>query len=375
MGCGSLWGETQAYIDRMTRALRVAVGLVFPVVGAALGCGDGSAPGLTPRPFLMGFSALPPRMDSTIVVPAINFWAQRADAAIIHASPPWTALLNGVSPAAAVDTVQVPLANYFRAKGLALVFTVDATDGLNRAAEAPELVALGRSVTDTAIQRLYREWVFAVADKLRPDYFGLIAETNLIRAAAPDSVYQALVVMANAAVAPIRAAGLPSQLYVSVQVETAWGRLTPGGGSYQGIAQDLTDFPFVQAIGLSSYPYLGGFAVPESLPLTYYSRIVEGTTLPVLVVEGGWPSVTVGSVVSSPALQARYIARQTELLDRAHARSVFQLTFYDLDLTGVPLPPGSILPLFTHLGLADSALNPKPALAEWDRVFARPYQP
>src|SRR5437899_12735851 len=74
MGCGSLWGETQAYIDRMTRALRVAVGLVFPVVGAALGCGDGSAPGLTPRPFLMGFSALPPRMDSTIVVPAINFW-------------------------------------------------------------------------------------------------------------------------------------------------------------------------------------------------------------------------------------------------------------------------------------------------------------
>src|SRR5947199_2739916 len=259
MGCGSLWGETQAYIDRMTRALRVAVGLAFPVVGAALGCGDGPPPCLTPRPFLMGYSARPPRMDSTIVVPAINFWAQRADAAIIHASPPWTALLNGVSPAAAVDTVQVPLANYFRAKGLALVFTVDATDGLNRAAEAPELVALGRSVTDTAIQRVYRAWLLAVADKLRPDYFGLIAETNLIRAAAPDSVYQALWVMANAVAAEVRAAGLPSRLYVSVQVETAWGRPATGGGTYQGIARDLADFPFVDAIGLSSYPYLGGF--------------------------------------------------------------------------------------------------------------------
>src|SRR5207247_8558410 len=162
-----------------------------------------------------------------------DLWGCRADGEIRRASPPWTALLCWVSPAAAVDTVQVPLANYFRAKGLALVFTVDATDGLNRAAEAPELVALGRSVTDTAIQRLYREWVFAVADKLRPDYLGLIAETNLIRAAAPDSVYQALVVMANAAVAPLRAAGLPSQLYVSVQVEAAWGRLTPGGGGDQ----------------------------------------------------------------------------------------------------------------------------------------------
>jgi hypothetical protein len=322
----------------------------------------------------MGFSAIPPRLDNTIVVQAINMWAQRADAAIIHASPPWAALIGGTSPAAAVDTVEVPLANYYRAKGLALVFTVDATDGLNRAAEAPELVALGRSVTDTAIQRLYREWVLAVAQKLRPEYLGLAAETNLIRAVAPDSVYRALVVMANAAVAQVRAAGLPSQLYVSVQVETAWGRLTPGG-PYQGIARDLTDFPFVQAIGLSSYPYLGGFAVPESLPLDYYSRIVQGTTLPVLVVEGGWPSITVGSLVSSPVVQTRYIARQLELLDQARARGVFQLTFYDLDLTGVTLPPGSILPLFTHLGLADSAFHAKPALGVWDSAFARPYIP
>jgi hypothetical protein len=323
----------------------------------------------------MGFSALPPRLDTAIVVPAINYWAQRADAAIIHASPPWAALIGGVSPATAVDTVQVPLANYFRAKGLALVFTVDATDGLNRAAQAPELVALGRSVTDTAIQRLYREWVFAVADKLRPDYLGLVAETNLIRAAAPDSVYQALVVMANAVVAQIRAAALPSRLFVSVQVETAWGRLTPGGGPYQGIAPDLADFPFVDAIGLSSYPYLGGFALPEDLPLDHYSRIVQGTTLPVLVVEGGWPSVSVGSVVSAPAVQARYIARQVELLGQASARGLFQLTFYDLDTTGMALPPGSILPLFTHLGLADSAMHAKPALTSWDVVFARPYRP
>src|SRR5437773_9688156 len=66
MGCGSLWGETQAYIDRMTRALRVAVGLVFPVVGAALGCGDGSAPGPTPRPLLQGAEPSPqPRAAPT----------------------------------------------------------------------------------------------------------------------------------------------------------------------------------------------------------------------------------------------------------------------------------------------------------------------
>ena len=46
-------------------------------------------------------------------------------------------MLGGHSPAGAVDTVELPLASYSRAKGLAIVFTVDATDGLNRAAEAP----------------------------------------------------------------------------------------------------------------------------------------------------------------------------------------------------------------------------------------------
>ena len=61
---------------------------------------------------------------------------------------------------AAVDTVQVPLANYFRAKGLALVFTVDATDGLNPAAEAPELVAMNAKPAlanwDSVFTRPYR---------------------------------------------------------------------------------------------------------------------------------------------------------------------------------------------------------------------------
>lgn len=359
-----------------TGSMRVALACAAAIAGAVPGCGgDGSGPGLPRRSFLMGFSAIPPRADSAVVIPGINYWALRADAAIMHVSPPWGAMIDGFSPAAAVDTVEVPLANFYRAKGLDLVFVVDATDGLNRAAEAPELVARGRSVTDTVIQRYYREWVVAVADKLRPTYLGLIAETNLIRVAAPDSVYQALVTMANAVAAQIAAAGTPTTLFVSVQVETAWGRLAGPAGPYEGIAQDLADFPFVEAIGLSSYPYLGGFAEPETVPLDYYSRLVQGTTLPVLVVEGGWSSVTFDTLVSSPAEQARYIARQVELLDRTSARGVFQLTFYDLDTTGLSLPPGSILPFFTHLGLADSAMNPKPGLVVWDSAFQRPYEP
>ncbi|MGH7702675.1 MAG: hypothetical protein ACREMO_06250, partial [Gemmatimonadales bacterium] len=78
---------------------------------------------------------------------------------------------------------------------------------------------------------------------------------------------------------------------------------------------------------------------------------------------------------SSPSVQARYIRRQQRLLDQAGAAAVFQITFTDLDLVAAPPPPGSGLPLFADLGLVDTSLTPKPALATWDSVLARPYLP
>lgn len=342
-------------------------------VAGMLACDGATGLRTVGRTYRMGFSAIPPRADQTLLLQSLALWTSRADAAIIHTAPPWAALLAGVSAPDAVDSNALGLANYYRAKGLRVVVTVDVTDGLDRSREAPELVAAGRSITDTSVQRLYREYVVALDTIVHPDLLGLAAETNLIRIAAPDSVYATVVTMANAAASRVHALGGAPPLYVSVQVETAWGRLQ--GGGYVGVERDFRDFPFIDALGLSSYPYLGGFATPESLPLDYYTRLRGGRTIPELVVEGGWTSVSLGTITSSPAMQARYLARQAALLDSARAIALFQLTFTDLDLSAVTLPPGSILPLFAHLGVVDSALGPKPALAAWDSLFARPLVP
>lgn len=64
-----------------------------------------------------------------------------------------------------------------------------------------------------------------------------------------------------------------------------------------------------------------------------------------------------------------------QLMDQINAIAVFQLTFADIDLASIPVPPGSILPLFTHLGLVDTELNPKPALSAWDATFAISLKP
>ena len=335
-------------------------------------CSDDGVAGTGPRVrrYLMGFSGFPPRFDITIALQSIDMWAQRADAALIVGEPPWDSLLAGRSPDSLIRNDQLGLANYYRAKGLRIIVSVDPTNVLDRSSDAASLVAAGRSLADSAIQLLFRDYVTAMDTLIRPDYIGVASETNLIRAAAPPALYAAVVRAANDAAVDVRAHDATVRLFTTVQVETAWGKLPPGT-PYVGIDQDRADFGFIQALGLSSYPYLGGFAVPESLPLDYYTRLVDSGPLPVMVIEGGWSSEAVAGP-TSPEVQRRYIVRHAEILDEAGAIGWFQIMFTDLDLNSIPVPPGTILPLFAHLGLVDENLNPKPALAEWDAAFARP---
>lgn len=343
------------------------------VVAACIACTESSGPGsnLPARTFRMGFSAIPPRPTNESVLATIDAWSGRADAAIMHVSVPYAAMLDGNSATTYVNVVDLPLADYYRDKNLRVVVTLDVTDGLNRAAEAPDLVALNRSITEPEIQQLYRQYAVAIASIIKPDHLFLAAETNLIRFSAPDSVYDAMVTMVNAAVADINALPMPRPLLgVTVQVEVAWGRII-FGDVYQGVETDFTDFPFTQTLGLSSYPYLT-FAEPEDVPLNYYFRVANGRTVPLLVVEGGWPSGSVGGVQSTPEKQVRYLRHQERMLDSAKVAALFQLTFTDLDVESFGVPPGSALPIFALNGFVGVDFTPKLSLATYDSIFARP---
>lgn len=347
-----------------------AIAVALVLTAAACGGGDDQSSSTATRTWAMGFTPIPPRPTTAAVIQGIDLWSQLAEFAAIHEELPWTDLLAGMSPDAILDRDKVQLVDYMRSKGLQLYFMADLTDGLSRGEEAPQLRALGRSIAEPAVQQALRSYLLAVDRKLRPEIIGLAAETNLIRAAAPPAVYAGVVTAANAAAADLLAAGSSATLLFSVQVETAWGVLG-GSGNYVGVEQDFADFPFVQMLGLSSYPYFA-FAQPEDIPDNYYSRLLNGRTLPVMVVEGGWTSATAGSVQSTPALQARYITRHAQLLDAVGARGLIQLLFADLDLASFPQPIPPNLPLFVNIGLTDSDFNGKPALAAWDALHTRP---
>ena len=181
------------------------------VLSIALVCGTCGESGTNPsgpvRSYRMGFSPLPSRNDPATVLPTLEMWTRRADAGIMHVQLPWAAMLAGSPATAEVQKAPLDVANYYRSKGLAIVVTLDPTDGLDRAAEAPELVAAHRSLTEPAIQQLYRQYAAAIAALIHPDYIGLAAETNLIRAVAPAALYNAVAKASNDAAAELVALG------------------------------------------------------------------------------------------------------------------------------------------------------------------------
>jgi hypothetical protein len=327
------------------------------------------------RSYRMGFQNSAPRYDDfNLIIQSLQLWSTRADAAMITTEVPWDSLYAGHSIPHYVLNNYSGLVDYYRINNFKLWVYIDPANGLNRASDANALVAMGKSIAQDDVQKLYRRFVVVMDSMLKPDHLGLALETNLIRAASSASIYNGVKKAANDAVADVRAIDPTVKLSVSVQADVAWGGLN-GNGSYIGINQDFADFPFVQELGISSYPYFD-IAKPEDLPIDYYAKLVAGKTLPVFVSEGGWTSQTFTGpnqevITGSTALQQAYIVRQSQLLDHAKAVAVFQLTFTDIDLDHLPTNTDPTIKYFAYLGLVDVNLQPKPSLSEWDNIFKR----
>jgi hypothetical protein len=354
------WGRGRVRFALVLAAF-VAVGLVSG------GCRKHSSAqgGVAGRSYRMGFAASAPRPDLKLLIQGLGIWPQHADAAIISMEVPWDSLLSGQDVVAYVTNNYVQLAGIYRSKNLKLWVYIDPENGINRVSDSYPLVALGKSIAQPAMQQVYRRFVVVIDSILKPDHLGLALETNLIRFAAPDSIYEGVKAAVNGAAGDVRVVDKVVPLSVSVQAEVAWGKL--GGTSFVGVAQDFADFPFLQELGVSSYPYLGGYAVPGDIPLTYYSQLVAGHSLPVFVSEGGWSSAP---AYGGPAAQAAYIDRQGMMLAQAKAIGYFQLTYTDLDLAGWGAVDSAGLYPFAFIGVVDSSFNPKPALAAWDLLMA-----
>jgi len=332
---------------------------------------------ISQRSYRMGFQNYAPRLDFNLYIQTLNLWTQRADAAMITTEVPWDSLFSGETPENYVINNYKSLVDYYHSKNFKLWVYIDPENGLDRGSDAIALVTLGKSIAQADVQQVYRRFAVVMDSILRPDHLGLALETNLIRGAATDAIYQGIKQASNAAATDVRSFDKNVKMSVSVQVDYAWGKLD--GSAYKGVSQDFSDFPFIEELGLSSYPYFS-FNKPEDIPSDFYSKLVEGKNIPVFISEGGWTSQTItgysGQLINSdPQIQQHYITRQGQLLDQVRAIGVFQLTFTDIDLASLPPSVPSSIKYFAYLGLVDANLVPRPALTTWDEIFKRPLSP
>ncbi|HTQ10441.1 MAG TPA: hypothetical protein VMI31_10245 [Fimbriimonadaceae bacterium] len=334
-----------------------------------------AAPGqATPqsRSYRMGFSLVGPRFDVPTFLKTIEEWSRHGDAAIQQQDVPWRVLLSGGDAETWVNANVVPLMNRYRSHGFMVVCTLDLGNGIDRTQEAKELVEMKRSIAEPEVQKAFVDFAAAYAKIVKPEYLGLGSELNLLRDHLPDKTNDAMVAMCAEAAKRVKQVSPETILYVSVQAEWAWGRLGGVGGDYKGCEEIFKDFPFIQALGVSSYPAFG-WGDPKQLPIDYFRRLLGGRSLPVLMVEGGWPSTDVPGAKSDQDKEARWLKRLFAILDDCHASFVGLLMYTDLDLPHIPELKGTIMPMFATMGLVDIDYKPKPAMAIWDEAFRRPW--
>ncbi len=391
----SIWVAMPAMVYRMaTRRpgedgeLRLRRGLVtvflLLLLAMAGGCGDAarqqtpvtpSSP--EPRSFSMGWAPTPPQPTVESLIETANAMAPVSEMAIVQRPVPWARLFAGETLASLVAG-EVSLAQFLRGLNLEIVWLVDPLDGLNRTRETPELVAAGRSILEPAIRSLHEQWVLEIARQIQPLYLGLGSEINTLGAHGDPTLYAELVNLVNTLTPQIHMIDPAIRVFVSFQMEDAW-QLPPFPPSSVDHFTLISDFQ-IDALGLSSYPVFT-FNIPADMPDTYFARFAAATTLPLILVEGGWSSGSGPGFQGTLQEQVQFFSRFEQFLDGVQADLWVMLLFADIDVAALAAAAGlspedaATLANFAEMGIVDQTLTPKPAFTEWQRIFARPRQP
>jgi len=319
------------------------------------------------RPFEMGFAPNAPRPDMQLFFDAVDSMSAVSEVTILQQPVPWPELLAGASFDSLVED-RGGVADHLRAHGLDILFLVDPLDGLDRRAEDPGLVAAGRSILEPEIRQIHEDWVRAIASRVRPEWFGLASEINTLAARGDPALYAEIRDLINTLAPQVRARAPGTRVFVSFQVDEANGEFGLPPFDHYGLVDEFD----VDAFGLSSYPVFV-FDAPDDIPDDYFDALRAATPLPLIFVEGGWSSASTPATDGTPEEQADWVRRYADLLERIDARLFISLTFTDLDIGSLGLPPDRAASLsnFAHMGIVDTELHRKPAYAAWQSTFER----
>lgn len=358
----------------------VVLTLVLCLSVACVGGGSASShPGPTvtrptpsgdPRTVRLGFSTLPPEETNDAAVGAFATIAQYGDVALIQRAPPWADFLpGGQVSAATTETTRFETSLLDQYKGVKRFYAIDPTDPVvqrARIANLPSSIDPQASFADPALRSAFLSYTAYVVKNYKPDYLALGVEINMLYERAPGQ-FDAFVSLYKDAYDVAKAASPKTKVFPTFQLEDLKGMF----GDIHPPHWEVIDrfHGKIDALGVSTYPFLAGIRAAGDLPADYYSELKAHFSGEILISEAGYASAPVeGQVnVGSEEDQKAFVSR---LIGDAQANGFSLVVWYAaLDPAFATRGAESA---FKDIGLRKSDGSNKLAWTTWEEWARRP---
>lgn len=323
-----------------------------------------------PRPFLLGFSAMPARPTPESYVSALDLAANYGEVVLIQRAPAWDSFVANGSISPEVEHTTLAERTALDERHLQLLYAIDVFDPASRG-RLNGLPARfeGQTLANPELRRAFVQQARFVALNYRPAYLALGVEVNAAFDTNPDG-YQAYLAAYQEAYAEVKAASPTTLVFPTFQYEQLLG-LVPWEPPHAPRWRLLDDFEgHIDLFGITTYPSFV-FQVARKIPPEYYQDAATRTRLPVAFVSAGFASASgrEGLNSSTEAEQRRFLQRL--LTDADALRSPLVIWFAGRDPAQAESPP---LDLIASIGLRTSDDRPKEAWPTWEQAVNRPYE-
>ncbi|MFV1859887.1 MAG: hypothetical protein ACC647_11145 [Anaerolineales bacterium] len=323
-----------------------------------------------------GFFPAPPEGTSEAVLKHFETMGENADFILIQPNIPWEDFLAGVEGESQQRTDLTNQTILARQNGLEWIFVVDPLNGMDRREFFGLPSGWDPSFGNPDVREAFTNFTLWIVREFEPSYLGLASEINTYMDAQPDDV-ENFVSLYKEVYERVKAEAPETQIFVTFQWDDLNNMLAPAA---EGRPAGQTNWDQVDAFepqldlwAISSYPY---FAFPngEGISADYYTPLLERTSKPLAVAEGGWTSQPIGPIYGDEAGQTAYLqALHDQLGDRLSFWVYLILSDFNMDsFAAIMRSQGraesdiETLSIFASVGLTQFDGTPKPALTLWN---------
>ncbi len=320
-----------------------------------------------PRPFAMGFLAVPATLSEEAYVEVFDTAAATGDLLMIQRNIPWAEVAPGATLSPQTEATIDRETALLSERNLDLLFAIDPWDPIARGRLTQD--APGTGFGDPAVVQAYLDYVRLIMDRYQPRWIALAVDVDQFAAARPDELeaFQAAYIQAYRLV---KERSPDTLAFVTFQLEDLQA-LVPWGLPHDPQWGLILRFSaFLDLLAVSSFPSFI-FPFQADIPDEYFSRL-QAFNKPIAIVPTGYASqpgrggVTFGTVSG----QRAFVERLLEEAEDARWELVVWLAPQDPAFAAA-----APYDLINDMGLRDTNGVDKPAWSAWAAVASRPWTP